>query len=345
MADTHDRKSFFKQLLRGAATTAQEVSEAFRDAQGFDEPQSPDPYGLTYGTTYEQRPEPAPPVERTATETDLRELADGNDLGGRFPDLVDHARTSIRLTRGGFEGRSRLGGAPDLPAGFAWPSWRDEELDFVAQLDLADVAKLGAPTGLPQQGLLLVFTSLSARPTGLRPDDRGGTRVFLVDGELEIAAGRGSLPELPLAFSAELTLPAEAAGFPASLQLGGHELDAWQRVREGLAERQGVELEDRAIDWHALHRLGGHADTTEDQMWVDAQLVFHGIDLNTGERYYDPRVPDLEKDAEQWRLLLQLSTDDEVGLQLGYPLGRLYVWIRQDDLAQARFDDVVAFVR
>jgi uncharacterized protein YwqG len=56
-------------------------------------------------------------------------------------------------------------------------------------------------------------------------------------------------------------------------------------------------------------------------------------------------VPDLERDAEQWRLLLQLSSDDEAGLELGYPLGRLYVWIREGDLAQARFDDVWAFIR
>jgi uncharacterized protein YwqG len=153
------------------------------------------------------------------------------------------------------------------------------------------------------------------------------------------------MPELALALSAEVTLPAEAAGFPASLQLGGYELDAWQRVREGLAERQGVEIEVRSIEWHALHRLGGHPDTNDDQMQVDAQLVANGIDLNSGERFYDPRVADLEQGAEQWRLLLQLSSDDEVGLQLGYPLGRMYVWIREDDLAAGRFDDVVAFVR
>jgi uncharacterized protein YwqG len=346
VADTHDRRSFFKQLLRGAATTAQEVTEAFRDVQGFgDSGEQPDPYGLQLGSSFEQRPVPAGPAERTGTDDDLRQLAESYGIGGLAVDLIAHARPSIRMTRGDFSGRSRLGGAPDLPAGFEWPTWRGEELDFAGQIDLGDVAKLGFDTGLPPEGLLLLFLATSARPSGLRQEDRGGFRLVLADGELETAADRASLTEVPLAFSTELTLPSESAGLPPSLVLGGFELDAWQRVREGLAELQGVELEDRAVEWQSIHRIGGHPDTMEEGMHVDAQLAFNGIDLNTGERYYDPRVPDLERDAEQWRLLLQLSSDDEAGLQLGYPLGRLYVWIRKGDLAQARFDDVWAFIR
>jgi uncharacterized protein YwqG len=345
MSDTHDRKSFFKQLLRGAATTAQEVTQAFQDVKGFAEEPPPDTHGLSFGSSYDQRPVAAEPAQRTATEDDLRELADANDLGGRYADLVEWARPSIRMTRGDFSGRSRLGGAPELPPGFEWPRWRDEELAFVAQIDLAEVALLGVPTGLPAEGLLVLFCALDARPTGLRPDDKGAVKVVLVDGELEFVEGRNALTEVPLRFSAELSLPSEAAGLPEPLGLAGPELDSWQRVREGLAERQGVELEDRAIDWHAIHRLRGYPDTMEEAMQVDAQLVFNGIDLNSGERYYIPHVDELEKDADQWQLLLQLSTDDEAGLQLGYPLGRLFVWIREGDLGQQRFDDLWGFIR
>jgi uncharacterized protein YwqG len=345
MSDTHDRRSFFKQLLRGAASTAQEVTQAFQEVKGFDEDIAPEPYGLSYGTSFEQRPVPAAPAGRTATEDDLRTLADSNDLGGRYVDLAAHARPSIRMTRGEFTGRSRLGGAPELPPGFEWPTWRDEELAFVAQIDLAEVALLGVPTGLPPEGLLVLFCALDSRPTGLRPEDKGAVKIVVVDGELEFAEDRLTLPEMPLEFTAELSLPSEAAGLPEALALGNLELDAWQRVREGLAELQGVELEDRSIDWHAIHRLGGYPDTMEEAMQVDAQLVFNGIDLNSGERYYVPHVSDLEKDAHQWQLLLQLSSDDEVGLQLGYPLGRLFVWIREGDLGQERFDDIWGFIR
>jgi hypothetical protein len=136
-----------------------------------------------------------------------------------------------------------------------------------------------------------------------------------------------------------------SAGLPPELGLGRFELAGGPGIRAALAVLLGVALEDRSVEWHALHRLGGHPDTTEEGMQVDAQLAFHGIDLNSGERWYHPRVAELEPGAKDWRLLLQLSTDDALGIQLGYPLGRLYAWIREDDLRAGRFDDVWAFIR
>ena len=345
MADAHDRRGFFKALLRGAVETAQEVTQAFQEAQGFDEPSSGDPYAITVGNSWEQRAVPAPPATTTATEDDLRRLADAHGFSTHVVELIEHARPSIRLTSGGFGDRSRLGGAPDLPEGFEWPEWRGDQLDFLGQLDLAEIAELGLETGLPERGLLLVFGAVSTRPSGLRPEDRGAVRFVHVDGALTSAPERGVYPPLPLQLSVELTLPSESAGLPPELGFGPFELDAWQRIREALAELQGVELEDRSIEWHALHRLGGYPDTTEEGMRVDAQLASNGIDLNTGERWYHPRVAELEQGAGQWRLLLQLSTDDALGIQLGYPLGRLYAWIREDDLRAARFDDVWTFIR
>jgi uncharacterized protein YwqG len=345
VADTHDRRSFFKQLLRGAAETAQEVTQAFQDVQGFDDGTQPDPFGLHVGSDWQQRAVPAPPATATATEDDLRRLAEMQGLATHVVELLQHATPSVRLTQTGASERTRLGGAPELPEGFEWPSWREQELAFVGQLDLEEIAALGVDTGLPKRGLLLVFGALDSRPSGLQPSDRGAVRFFHVDGELTVAPERETYPPLPLALSVEVTLPSESAGLPPELGFGPFELDAWQRIREGLAELQGVELEDRSVEWHALHRLGGHPDTTEEGMQLDAQLAANGIDLNSGERWYHPRVAELEQGAKDWRLLLQVSTDDALGIQLGYPLGRLYAWIREDDLRAGRFDDVWTFVR
>jgi hypothetical protein len=78
-------------------------------------------------------------------------------------------------------------------------------------------------------------------------------------------------------------------------------------------------------------------------MELDAQLVAHGIDLDD-EPYASPRTDELSPGAADWRLLLQLSSDDEVGVELDY-LERLFVWIRDEDLRSGRFDRVRAFVR
>lgn len=352
MTESHDRRAFFKQLLRGAAQTAAEVGDAFKGAQEpllQSEPE-PDPWQMTWGTGLNDRPVEATAATRAATETDLRELAEEVGLGERVDDVLAHARTSLRITRGDYFARSHLGGLPDVPEGFEWPTSGDVELAFLAQIRLEEVAAAApGPLPLPATGALLVFYDLERRPSGLQPGDGAGIRIVHLHADaddLHPAEGdHAALVEMPVAFSPEVTLPAESAGLPESLVLNVEELDRWQRLRERLAERQGVEVEDRAVDWHALHRLLGHPDTTAEGMQLEAQLAFNGIDLNTGERYFNPAVSDLERGAEQWRLLVQISADDELALQLGFPVGRLFVWIREDDLAYGRFGDVWAFVR
>src|SRR5262245_33604674 len=52
-------------------------------------------------------------------------------------------------------GATRFGGLPDLPPGTQWPvAPGGERLMFLAQLDLADLAKRGEGMGLPSSGLL-----------------------------------------------------------------------------------------------------------------------------------------------------------------------------------------------
>jgi uncharacterized protein YwqG len=348
VTESHDRKGFLRQLLRGAAQTAFEVGDALREVE---QPAGPggDPWQLTVGGSLGERPVAAEPAKRRVGEDELRRLAVEAGLGDRLDDVVAQARTSFRMTRGEWSARSRLGGAPDLPPGFAWPARGGRDLAFVGQIRLEEVAAVAPPSPLPDEGALLCFFDLDGRPNGYAPADRGSCRVVLLDapaGELERAPEqRATLLELPLAFSAELTLPGEAAGLPASLALDPDGLDAWQRLREALAGAQGVEVEDRAEDWHALHRLLGHPDTTADGMQLDAQLASAGIDLAAGEHDFDPRVDELRAGAERWRLLLQVSADDDAGLDLGYPVGRLHVWIREEALAAGRFDELWAFVR
>ncbi len=139
--------------------------------------------------------------------------------------------------------------------------------------------------------------------------------------------------------SGELTLPA----VPAAIDLDVWELEDWAGLRERLATLQGVELEERAADYHALHRLLGHPDTFAADMGIDAHLVAQGIDLEE-EPFAHVHDEELAGRAAGWTLLFQLSNDDEVGVELDDFL-RLFVWIRDDDLAVGRFDRVRAFVR
>ena len=107
-------------------------------------------------------------------------------LGTYAAELALTARNSIRLRsfvpdEGLPLGASKIGGHPDVPAGFAWPTRRIDmpqpslefmdahpdldrpppggvvALEFIAQINLADAAAFDADGILPRDGLLLFF--------------------------------------------------------------------------------------------------------------------------------------------------------------------------------------------
>ncbi len=74
-------------------------------------------------------------------------------------------------------------------------------------------------------------------------------------------------------------------------------------------------------------------------MELECQLVTNGIWCGDQKGYEDPRVPTLEPGAADWRLLLQLDSDDNPKWMWG-DAGRLYFWIREQDLAERNFSRV-----
>lgn len=73
-------------------------------------------------------------------------------------------------------------------------------------------------------------------------------------------------------------------------------------------------------------------------MRLECQLVTHGLYCGDSSGYQDPRARELESGAVDWRLLFQLDSDpDGLGVDWG-DVGRLYFWIREQDLATSRFD-------
>jgi uncharacterized protein YwqG len=335
-----DRRGFFKEFLRAAVEVAQEVGSAIRSLDEPAPPEEPEPW-------FQPRPVQAKPARRVASPDDLARLCDEVGLGGRGTDLLRLARRSVRLTLAEQPrselGGSRLGGAPDLPPGFRWPTWQDEELVFVGQINLEDVAAVDPDGPLPPRGLLVLFYDTVRQPSGLKPDDRGGCRVLLYDGDpsrLEPAPERDWFIESPLELSAELTLPGSSSPLVEQLDLDHSEYAAWEVLRERLAQLQGVELEELAPEPLALHRLLGYPEELQIRMELDCELASQGTELSDGSTYET-----LERGALDWRLLLQVSTDDEVGFYWGDGLGRLYVWIRERDLFERKTAEAWAILQ
>ena len=369
-----DRRGFFKSMLgKGLSHGARQVdaviipferaARAARDAIPGEEAAADDP-ALAGEEAPEREPEltlvetpalPAEPVARPCGEEDLMRVAADAGLIRRVEAAVALARRSVRLVPGDGPpppgSRSRLGGAPDLPAGEPWPEWDGEPLAFLAQIDLADARAAGLDPLLPDAGALLVFCALERTPSGASPLDADSARVLLVAPDnLPQPAPAPTGPCQPaeareLLLSSELALPRVWTEAVQRLDLDEQEQEAWERARRDLADLQGVSAWEAGAELRSLHRLLGHPEESRGDMPLAAELAARGIDVGYGAPAAHPEAGRAVDAAERWRLLLQLTVDEQLGWRFGRGRERLYVWAPADDLAAGRLDAARALAR
>jgi uncharacterized protein YwqG len=336
-----DRRRFFKELLREVAGVAQELSSAMRPDE---EPLVAEP-----DEDWTQTRVPAKPARGFVGDEELPALCRETGLAKRIADVRSLSRAGLRLTpatAGAAAGASRLGGSPDVPEGFEWPTWDGRELAFLGQLDLAEIAAIDPELPLPHEGLLLFFYDLESRPSGLDPAHRGSCRVVHSTraGAATGAQRAPDLRELPLELSRELMLPSAWSFHGEELELSPEETDGWDELRERLARAQGVELEETSADFFALHRLLGYHEEIGREVEIECELAAAGIDADDFSTYYEHRLAH-EAAARSWRLLLQLSADNDLGISEDAGFDRLYICIRDADLRNADLGAAWAILR
>jgi len=284
-------------------------------------------------------------------------------------------RSSIRLkTRPVDEttlplGASRIGGAPDLPPEIEWPEWKGKPLSFIAQIHLADIAALDREQLLPHTGVLYFFYDVEQSTSGFDPKDKGSFRVLSYSGDLSrlVRTPRpGPLPwsavykPCALEFSADLTLPPVGSTEMDSLNLTNNPprfrmipipgTDTY-RFEDALAARgpappnkefeDYVDLLDKVaqLKGATIHRMLGYPDEIQGDMRWECQLVSHGIYVGDPTGFQSPEAAQLQAGAEDWLLLLQVDSDENASMMWG-DSGRIYYWIRKQDLAQRDFSKV-----
>jgi len=216
-------------------------------------------------------------------------------------------------------------------------------MSFVAQINLAD---LPDPTPLPQGGLLSLFYAVE--PMYEDEDfygDPNTCHVIFTPVEGLSGLTRKPLPELTeeaifrpnrATFSPVLSVPAPESAYMESMGLG------WNGNREHFNKYWEVFIEKyREITEPSdtVHRLFGHPEQIQGDMQVACEVMTTGLAY---EMLKDPGVNERAvKFAFKWRLLLQIDSEEEkTGIMFG-DVGRVYFWIREDDLAEQRFDRVV----
>lgn len=98
--------------------------------------------------------------EESAMPMNLESLIDLVGLGAHRDFVLGLARPTVELVPVDDVDRrvgTRLGGAPDVPAGFPWPRTAEGVYRFVAQIRLEDLSPDPTREGLPERGLLSFF--------------------------------------------------------------------------------------------------------------------------------------------------------------------------------------------
>ena len=267
-----------------------------------------------------------------------RVLLEHEGLGRLVERLRERVRPALRVTTRPASselalGQSRIGGTPDLPADIAWPEHASLPMMFLAQLDLGEIRRSSPDSLLPATGHLWFFYSL-AQPWGFDPKDAGASRVlYRPDGaSLTRSEPPGGLPEgarfpaCAVSFEAYDDVP-DIEDADADGSFDDDETDRYIEIRSYLAS--GGE--------DASHKLFGFADTIQSSMELECQLVTNGIYCGDSSGYEGPQAKALEAGQSEWRLLLQLDSDEHAEMMWG-DAGRLYFWIRETDLRTQRFD-------
>jgi len=215
---------------------------------------------------------------------------------------------------------SRIGGNPLFPPQLRWPHRDGVPLSFLAQVRLEEVAPYDVEDALPPSGLLLFFYGGAEEAWGFDPDDRLSWRVLLVDpaGARVRAAPTGAeaFTERGLRPQPVLTLPDRwSEPMPALLAAEPAVADVLARFD---ADRPRLR-----------HRLLGWAQDGHDSMQRVCRLAASGVYTGAGAAgaaRADLRLGPAPDPTRDWRLLLQLDSDDGAGMVWGDEC-RLYFWV------------------
>jgi uncharacterized protein YwqG len=271
---------------------------------------------------------------------------------------------------------SRFAGRGVLPRGAAWPTWdssafhqrwiehsralmernrrggkqlweqieryealvRDnpKPLDFLAMVRLADVASHAAQLDLPDRGVLLFFYDVERCQGSFWPEARGGWQVIYVpdEADLVVIADR---PEPSHGFVPATLVFQEQYSLPADIRAETHDEDLCVYGNAEYERVHGALLGGSTTD-QVIHQLRGVPQEVQHGLFHQCRLASNGVDCGHPDDAKDPRVTALAPGAKDWRLLLQLDTDEKGPGWIWGDIGRLYYCLHQDDLASRRFD-------
>lgn len=209
---------------------------------------------------------------------------------------------------------SKLGGLPALPSGIEWPRGTEGSLAFLAQVDLAAIQAAEPIDWLPSEGRLYAFCDLEGYGWAEQ------VRVIYSLGDPSqprpAPSGIKTYRERRIGFMPFISLPSlEWLCADDELEID-HE--AFDTRLDAIGERPPGE--------NLLHRVGGYPDEIQGGcLRLECEHLARGLPAYD---YADEPTPAVDRASREWRLLLQIDSDPELGMNFG-DAGRFYVFVRE----------------
>ncbi|MDR1657331.1 MAG: DUF1963 domain-containing protein [Deltaproteobacteria bacterium] len=230
---------------------------------------------------------------------------------------------------------SKIGSRPEVPKEFQWPTWNGQSLAFVLQLKFSEINGSGYLPHLPTAGLLYVFYDPSQSTWGFDPKDEGSWRLLFFE-ETDVLESAPYPNDLELHYQQKHIKAKPIDTYPP---IDAEIIDTLFEGDEGKEEAY-EEFRSQVYEKRPWHQLGGYSDPIQNyNMDLECQLVSNGLYCGDKSGYEDQRAEYLAKNQSDWILLLQIDSDDEAEM-CWCDCGRLYFWIKKNDLAAGNFDDV-----
>ncbi|MGV3526501.1 MAG: DUF1963 domain-containing protein [Candidatus Sericytochromatia bacterium] len=218
-------------------------------------------------------------------------------------------------------GCSKFGGTPDLPEGFRWDAYPafDDPLDFIAQINLAEIQAFHLNLGIPSKGLLYFFQSIGKGWLWkMLPETRNYALFYSADPKSWQSAAsswKGArqpvLKTRRITFTPEISLPQPYSTYIQKLGLSEEAFDAYKNIMD-------IEEPD-----FFKSKMFGHSEVinnNDTSLEIEAELISRGVNIEPwdlkGHRKLKENMSDAEvlKESEAWSLILQLASFEDEDL-------------------------------
>ena len=223
---------------------------------------------------------------------------------------------------------SCIGGIPMVPTDFEWPIRQSgQQLHFLCQINLGELEKIAfSVEGLPAEGMLSFFYDLVDQPWG-DGDEQDAWRVYLFPDLLQLVPAKDpetcNLNPASIRWKRKESYP-DPMSDEAINSLSVEAQKAYQEFCFG----------DYGED--PCHRLMGYPKLVQSDVRYECEWASRKLTAKLLEEIGEQQ---LQSDSRDWRLLLQLDSDETLDMYWG-DCGSLYFCIKEESLRRCDFSKV-----